>query len=65
MNGQEIICIDHHPIYDPVDYRFSDIRPDVGACASIIATYYFDNNIDMSEMLQQHFFMVLKWIQQI
>lgn len=49
MNGQEIICIDHHPIYDPVDYRFSDIRPDVGACASIIATYYFDNNIDMSE----------------
>lgn len=65
MNGQEIICIDHHPIYDPVDYRFSDIRPDVGACASIIATYYFDNNIDMPEMLQQHFFMVSKWILQI
>ena len=48
-HSDKTICIDHHPIYDPVDYRFSDIRPDVGACASIIATYYFDNNIDMSE----------------
>ena len=26
---------------------FADIRPDVGACASIIASYYFDNDIDM------------------
>lgn len=49
MNGHEIICIDHHPIYEHIDYRFSDIRPDVGACASIIASYYFDNNIDMSK----------------
>ncbi len=49
MNGQEIICIDHHPVYEHVNYRFSDIRPDVGACASIIATYYFDNNIEMPE----------------
>ena len=48
MNGQEIICIDHHPVYEQVDYRFSDIRPEIGACASIIASYYFDNNIDMS-----------------
>ena len=42
MNGHEIICIDHHPVYEHVDYRFSDIRPEVGACASIIASYYFD-----------------------
>ena len=47
MNGQEIICIDHHPVYEHIDYRFCDIRPDVGACASIIASYYFDNDIDM------------------
>ena len=32
MNGQEIICIDHHPVYEHIDYRFCDIRPDVGAC---------------------------------
>lgn len=49
MNGHEIICIDHHPGYEHVDYRFSDIRPEVGACASIIASYYFDNNIEMSK----------------
>lgn len=49
MNGHEIICIDHHPVYEHVDYRFSDIRPEVGACASIIASYYFDNNIEMSK----------------
>lgn len=47
MNGQEIICIDHHNIYEHVDYLFSDIRTDVGACASIIASYYFENDIPM------------------
>ena len=40
MNGQEIICIDHHPVYEHIDYRFCDIRPDVGACASIIVKEY-------------------------
>lgn len=50
--GEEIICIDHHPTFDvgvPVKYRFSDIRPEVGACASIVAGYYFDNNIEMDK----------------
>lgn len=50
--GEEIICIDHHPTFDvgvQVRYRFSDIRPEVGACASIIADYYFENNITMDK----------------
>jgi len=47
MDGQEIICIDHHPIYEKVEYLFSDIRTEVGACASIIASYYFENDIPM------------------
>jgi len=47
MNGTEIICIDHHPIYVNEDYQFSDIRPEVGACASIIASYYVENDIDI------------------
>ncbi len=47
MNGTEIICIDHHPIYINEDYQFSDIRPEVGACASIIASYYVENDIDI------------------
>ncbi|MCM1467402.1 MAG: DHH family phosphoesterase [Alistipes sp.] len=38
--GDEIICIDHHPTYEKVEYRFCDIRPDVGACASIVAEYF-------------------------
>lgn len=49
MVGDEIICIDHHPTFEYVDYRFSDIRPNVGACASIIASYYFENNILVDE----------------
>lgn len=43
--GDEIICIDHHPTYEKIKYRYSDIRPEVGACASIIASYFFENDI--------------------
>jgi nanoRNase/pAp phosphatase (c-di-AMP/oligoRNAs hydrolase) len=45
MPGSEILCIDHHPVYGKADYKYSDIRPDVGACASIIASYFYENNI--------------------
>lgn len=47
ITGDEVICIDHHPNNDKNKYRFTDIRPDVGACASIIAQYFFDNNVPM------------------
>ncbi len=49
--GEEIICIDHHPTFDngcKVNYRYSDIRPEIGACSTIIAKYYFENNIEMN-----------------
>ena len=47
--GEEIICIDHHPILtEPFNYRYKDIRPSVGACCSIIADYFFENNIPIS-----------------
>ncbi len=49
MTGDEIICIDHHPIFEKYHYRFMDIRPEVGACASIIAQYFFENQIPMDE----------------
>ena len=45
MKGNEIICIDHHPIFCEGTYRFADIRTDVGACASIIASYYMEENV--------------------
>lgn len=40
-----IICIDHHPIYEDICYNYRDIRPEVGACASIIAEYYHESKI--------------------
>ena len=49
ITGDEIICIDHHPTFEKQEYRFSDIRPEVGACASIIAQYFIENDIPLSE----------------
>lgn len=45
--GEEIICIDHHPMNEKYEYRFSDIRPEVGACATMIAQYYYENDVPM------------------
>lgn len=47
-DGDEIICIDHHPTFENsknVAYRFADIRPGIGACSTIIAEYYIENDI--------------------
>ena len=51
MTGDEIICIDHHPCNDMFQYRFKDIRPDIGACATMIAQYFFENNVSMDEKI--------------
>ena len=51
MTGDEIICIDHHPCNDKHQYRFTDIRPDVGACATMIAQYFFENEVPMDEKI--------------
>lgn len=45
MVGQIIICIDHHPSNQINEYRFADIRKNVGACASIVGEYFIENNI--------------------
>jgi nanoRNase/pAp phosphatase (c-di-AMP/oligoRNAs hydrolase) len=45
--GEEIICIDHHPTVKKVPYRFSDIRPQTGSCATMIAEYFFENEIPL------------------
>lgn len=47
MTGTEIICIDHHPIFGKMDYRYEDIRPEYGACATMIAEYFYENDIPM------------------
>ncbi|MBO6015730.1 MAG: DHH family phosphoesterase [Lachnospiraceae bacterium] len=45
--GDEIACIDHHPTYYACDYQYKDIR-DVGACASIIASYFKETDTPIS-----------------
>ena len=37
--GDEFACIDHHPTFVPVEYRYQDIRI-TGACATLVAEYY-------------------------
>lgn len=37
--GDEVACIDHHPTFVPMEYRYQDIRM-TGACATLIAEYY-------------------------
>ncbi|MCI8738188.1 MAG: DHH family phosphoesterase [Lachnospiraceae bacterium] len=37
--GDEVACIDHHPTFVQMDYRYQDIRI-TGACATLIAEYY-------------------------
>ena len=44
----EVAVIDHHEYMGNNGYRFEDVRPDVGACSSIMASYYFENNLEMS-----------------
>ncbi len=50
FSGDEIACIDHHPSPkdSEVTYRFSDIQNNVGACATLIANYFTENNIPFS-----------------
>lgn len=38
--GDEVACIDHHPTFIPCEYHYKDVRI-VGACASLIAEYFF------------------------
>ena len=47
MPGEEVVCIDHHPTFEKIEYIYSDIRPELGACASIIASYYYESGIEM------------------
>ncbi len=51
ITGDEIICVDHHPLNDKYQYRFMDVRPEIGACASIVAQYFFENGVPMDSRI--------------
>lgn len=40
LAGDEVAVIDHHQVEKPDDVPFADIRPDHGACSTIIYSYY-------------------------
>lgn len=48
LPGKEIGCVDHHPVFEKTeDYIYSDILI-TGACASIVASYYYKTNTPIS-----------------
>jgi nanoRNase/pAp phosphatase (c-di-AMP/oligoRNAs hydrolase) len=48
---QEVAAIDHHEYRGDQGYRYQDIRPDVGACASIIASYFIECGVEPPRLL--------------
>ncbi len=46
LKGHHIGVIDHHRFMGDVDYAFMDIRPDYGACSTIIASYFKEMAIE-------------------
>ena len=49
LPGNEVACVDHHPVFEKTeDYEYEDIRI-VGACASIVASYFQTSGVPMDE----------------
>lgn len=49
LPGNEVACVDHHPIFkEQEDYKYTDIRI-CGACASIVAQYYKETGTPITE----------------
>lgn len=40
LNVVEVAAVDHHELRADASYRFMDVRPEVGASSSIVASYY-------------------------
>lgn len=45
--GKEIACIDHHKSPFLYTYEFADIRSDIGACSTILASYFLENHLEI------------------
>lgn len=49
LPGNEVACVDHHPVFEVNDeYKYEDIRI-TGACASLVAGYFKQLGIEPSE----------------
>lgn len=49
LPGDEIACIDHHPLIEGEEYRYLDVRK-TGSCATLIAEYYSELSIEPDEL---------------
>ena len=43
----EVAVIDHHEYMGHNGYKLEDVRPEVGACSTIITQYYIENKIEI------------------
>jgi len=43
----EVAVIDHHEYMGNNSYKLEDVRPEVGACSTIITQYYIENKIEI------------------
>ena len=50
LGGYVVACIDHHPVSGEYTYQYEDNQK-TGACASILASYFKEDNIPMQEEL--------------
>jgi len=57
--GDEVAIIDHHMFKEVEDVEFSDIRPDYGACASVIASYFEELNLDIPKDIATAFMIAI------
>lgn len=48
LPAEYIACIDHHPELIANEYKYADIRPDFGACSSMIYEYALDIDYQLS-----------------
>ena len=48
MPGEYIACVDHHPALADTEYAYVDIRPEYGACSSILYEYAVEFGYELS-----------------
>jgi len=48
LPGEYIACVDHHPDLAQTSYAYADIRPDFGACSSLIYEYAKEAGYNLS-----------------
>lgn len=49
LPGDEIACIDHHPLVQGEGYRYLDVRK-VGSCSTLIAEYFLELHVTPDEL---------------